>query len=190
MVMKPQFTGEQRLALLQLARAVLTHRLEGGEPPPPTKNPDFLCKRAVFVTLTMAGKLRGCIGNLVPVGPLWQGVHDNALSAAFHDHRFETLTAEDLERVRIEVSVLSEPQKLSHSGGDDLLEKLQVGVDGVILRKDGRSATFLPQVWDQLTTPELFLDHLCQKAGVPPKSWQGDVCIETYQVESFSEGEL
>ncbi len=188
--MKPQFTREQRATLLQLARAVLTYRLQGGEPPETTKEPDFLCKKAVFVTLSLAGKLRGCIGNLVPVGPLWQSVHDNALSAAFHDRRFDALTAKELETVRIEVSVLSEPQKISHTGGDDLVKKLHRGVDGVILRKDGRSATFLPQVWEQLATPELFLDHLCQKAGLPQKSWQGDVSIETYQVESFSESEL
>ncbi|BHH85486.1 AmmeMemoRadiSam system protein A [Desulforhopalus sp. 52FAK] len=189
--MEHQFTTKQRATLLQFARAVLCHRLQGGEPPATTKEPDFLHKRAAFVTLTMGGKLRGCIGNLVPVGPLWQGIHDNALSAAFHDHRFDALTAEELALVSIEISVLSEPKKLSHGGGNDLADKLRPGIDGVILRKDGRSATFLPQVWDQLPTTELFLDHLCVKAGLPQKSWQaGDVSIETYQVECFSESEL
>ena len=189
--MEPQFTKTQRATLLQLARTVLRHRLQGGEAPETTKDPDFLHKKAAFVTLTIGGKLRGCIGNLIPVGPLWQGIHDNALSAAFHDHRFNALTVEELEQVNIEVSVLSEPRKLSHTGGNDLVDKLCPGIDGVILRKDGRSGTFLPQVWDQLATTELFLDHLCVKAGLPQKSWQADdVSIETYQVECFSESEL
>ena len=189
--MEKFLSKEQRLTLLQLVRATLCHRLLGEEAPATTSDPDFLGKRAVFVTLTMDGKLRGCIGNLTAVGSLWQGVHDNALNAAFHDHRFESLTAEELDRVEIEVSVLGPPEPLSHSGGSDLAGKLRPGVDGVILRKDGRSATFLPQVWQQLSKPELFLDQLCVKAGLHKKSWSADdVSIEIYQVESFSESEL
>lgn len=188
--MENLFSKKQRQTLLQLVRATLCHKLLGEDAPFATSDPDFLDKRAVFVTLTMDGKLRGCIGNLIAVGALWQGVRDNALNAAFHDHRFESLTAEELERVEIEVSVLSPPEPLSHSGGSDLVSKLRPGVDGVILRKDGRSATFLPQVWQQLSEPELFLDQLCAKAGLPQKSWSADdVSIETYQVESFSESD-
>ena len=184
-------TKRQGTLLLQLARQTLTHRLRGGNSPTPLVEPEFLSKRAVFVTLTLGGKLRGCIGNLIPVGPLWEGVRDNAMNAALHDHRFSALTAEDLERVSIEISVLTPPEELMYEGSDDLVEKLRVGVDGVILKKEGRSATFLPQVWEQLTTPELFLDHLCSKAGLAKESWrEADVSIETYQVESFSEGEL
>lgn len=189
--MENQFTDDQRASLLQLARKTLNHRLLGESKPDQPDDPEFLGKRAVFVTLTIGGKLRGCIGNLVAMAPLWQSVHDNALSAAFHDHRFDALTAKELEQINIEVSVLSPPQPLSHSGGEDLAGKLRPGIDGVILRKDGRSATFLPQVWDQLKTPELFLDHLCTKAGLSQKSWlRDDVTIETYQVECFSESEL
>lgn len=189
--MSSHLTKAQGALLLRLARNTLIYRLKGGESPSPMVEPDFLCQRAVFVTLTIEGKLRGCIGNLMPVGPLWEGVRDNALSAALHDHRFSALTAEDLDRVNIEISVLTQPQPLVYEGSVDLIEKLRVGVDGVILRKEGRSATFLPQVWDQLATAELFLDQLCSKAGLGKGCWrEADVSIETYQVESFSEGEL
>lgn len=189
--METQLTTEQGRALLQFARATLKHSLSGGNPPVPPVDPDFLENRAVFVTLTEAGTLRGCIGNLVATLPLWKGVCDNAINAALHDHRFTPLTAEDLESVTIEVSVLTPPQPLEYRGGDDLARRLRVGVDGVILKKDGRSATFLPQVWEQLATPELFLDQLCAKAGLPKKSWRAEgVSIETYQVESFSEDQL
>jgi AmmeMemoRadiSam system protein A len=184
------FSKDQQQALLQLVRATLRHKLLGEDAPAATSDQALLEKRAVFVTLTMGGKLRGCIGNLIAVGSLWQGVHDNALNAAFHDHRFDALTAEELDRVTIEVSILSPPAQLSHGGGADLTGKLRPGIDGVILKKDGRSATFLPQVWKQLSQPEHFLDQLCAKAGLPPKSWfDKDVSIEIYQVESFSESE-
>lgn len=189
--MESHLTKAQGATLLQIARETLAHRLSGGNPPDPVMEPDFLNKRAVFVTLTLGGKLRGCIGNLIADLPLWEGVRDNAVNAALHDHRFAPLTAKDLDKVTIEVSVLTQPKRLAHEGGEDLLGKLRPGVDGVILRKDGRSATFLPQVWDQLPGPELFLEHLCTKAGLPKESWRaGNVSIETYQVESFSEGEL
>lgn len=186
--MEIQFTEEQGRVLLQFARSTLTYRLSGGKPPAPLVKPDFLRKRAVFVTLTKAGSLRGCIGNLDPVLPLWESVRDNAVNAAIHDHRFPPLTAKELDSVTIEVSVLTQAKTLSHTGGDDLVGKLRVGVDGVVLRKDGRSATFLPQVWEQLVTPEAFLEHLCAKAGLSKETWQSaDVSIETYQVECFSE---
>lgn len=189
--MATHLTKEQGATLLRLARETLTYRLRGGNAPSPAVEPDFLCQRAVFVTLTMEGKLRGCIGNLIPVGPLWEGVRDNALSAALHDHRFSALVAEDLDSVAIEISVLTNPEALVFEGSDDLIQKLRVGIDGVILRKEGCSATFLPQVWEQLVTPELFLDHLCSKAGLGKESWrEAGVSIETYQVESFSESDL
>ena len=191
MVKESQLTKEQGATLVQLARAALNHHLLGTAEAEPPGDPLFLEKRAVFVTLTLKGKLRGCIGSLLPVMPVWESVRDNAVNAAVNDHRFTPLTVSELEKVSLEVSVLTLPEPLSHSGGRDLIGKLRPGVDGVILRKDGRSATFLPQVWEQLTTPELFLDHLCTKAGLPKKSWHGeDVLIEIYQVVSFTEGEL
>ena len=189
--MDEKLTREQWRVLLQLARKTLEERLLGGEKVEQPGNPEFLHKQAVFVTLTMGGKLRGCIGNLIAVAPLWQSVRDNAISAAFHDHRFDSLTVRELEKVNIELSLLSHPQPLSHKGGSDLLSKLRPGVDGVILKKEGRSATFLPQVWEQLKEPVHFLDHLCVKAGLPQKSWMSeDVSVETYQVACFSEEEL
>lgn len=191
MVNKTHLTKAQGDVLLQLARTTLVRKFSGKSPVVVPKDPDLLVQRAVFVTLTLAGKLRGCIGNLVPVGPLWQGVRDNAIHAAFDDHRFSPLTFEELEQVNIEVSVLTPPVGLSHAGGDDLLEKLRPGIDGVILRKGRQSATFLPQVWEQLPKSSLFLDHLCLKAGLPKECWTTDeISIETYQVECFSEERL
>jgi AmmeMemoRadiSam system protein A len=187
--MKGRVTVTQGSELLKLARQTLEHRLGRGDAVVETQDPELLEQGAAFVTLKLDGKLRGCIGNLVPVSSLWLGVRDNALNAALHDHRFKPLSIEELDKVVLDISVLSAPQPLEYEGQSDLLQKLRPDIDGVILRKDRKGATFLPQVWEQLPRPEQFLDHLCVKAGLPQGEWrEGDLEIKTYQVQCFHEG--
>lgn len=179
---------EQGRQLLCLARKILESSLTGGGSVQTPDDPVFSERAATFVTLKIAGNLRGCIGNLTPVGTLWDGIRDNAVNAAFHDHRFPPLQAAELPHLHIDISILSQPRPLEYEIGDDLLRKLRPGKDGVILRDGWRSATFLPQVWEQLPLPEEFLDHLCQKAGLAKKSWREKILsIETYQVQCFAE---
>jgi AmmeMemoRadiSam system protein A len=141
-----------------------------------------------FVTLKMDDQLRGCIGSLSATAPIVSGVRDNALNAAFHDPRFSPLSKRELDRVQIEVSVLSEPVPLAYTDADDLLSRLRPGIDGVIIKKGLASATFLPQVWEQLPQPEPFLSHLCMKAGLPADGWrEGDLTVLVYQVQYFEE---
>jgi AmmeMemoRadiSam system protein A len=141
-----------------------------------------------FVTLKIGGALRGCIGTLVGREPLADGVRSNAINAAFHDPRFRRLTDKELDRVSIEVSVLTSPQPLEYSGPDDLIAKLRPGIDGVTLRRGAAGSTFLPQVWEQLPDPGSFLSHLCRKAGLPADAWRdGDLDVEIYQVQYFEE---
>lgn len=179
--------------LLQLARSAIADRLGAGTAlSQPFKAPGedklFHEPAAVFVTLQMAGQLRGCIGHLEPVGPLWQSVRDNAINAAFHDSRFAPLSAEELTQVRLEISILAKPRECSYRNPEELLDLLQPGKDGVILRAGRAGATFLPQVWQQLPDPALFLGQLCRKAGLPENSWQlGGLQILTYRVESCRE---
>jgi uncharacterized protein len=174
--------------LLELARKTLAEQLAGGEVPAPPDEPALLTRMATFVTLKVDGKLRGCIGNLEPVGPLWEGVRDNAIHAAFHDHRFSPLTPEELPAVRVDISILTPAKPLEYRDTEELLAKLRPGVDGVILRDGQRGATFLPQVWQQLPSPEQFLGHLCLKAGLPRESWRrAGLGIHTYQVQCFEE---
>jgi AmmeMemoRadiSam system protein A len=137
---------------------------------------------------TEKGELRGCIGHLTGIAEVRQSVRQNAVSAGFHDPRFPPLTAAELPAVAIEISILSEPQPLDYKDSQELIQRLRPGVDGVILSKRGASATFLPQVWEQLPKPETFLAHLCLKAGLPAKSWKaGGLEVSTYQVQSFEE---
>ncbi len=148
----------------------------------------FAQKGGVFVTLHLNGKLRGCIGSLVSNEPIRNGVRSNAENAAFSDYRFQSLTEGEAEKVDLEVSILSEPQALEYADGAELISKLRPGVDGVILSKGAARATFLPQVWEQLSNPEDFLSHLCRKAGLGADAWrQGDLTIQTYQVTLFEE---
>jgi len=148
----------------------------------------FDTKSGTFVTLTKHGQLRGCIGNMDASVNLRDGVRQNALNAAFRDPRFNPLTAAELAKVHIEISILTQPQPLVHAGGDDLIGKLRPNIDGVIISKGPNRATFLPQVWKQLPRPESFLDRLCMKAGLPADTWQSDALdVQTYQVISFEE---
>ncbi len=151
-------------------------------------------KRATFVTLNKqrsAGgyALRGCIGSILPVRPLLDDVIYNAKAAAFRDPRFPPLQPDELPRVRIEISILTVPQRLHYTDTNDLRQKIRPDIDGVILRLGGAQATFLPQVWEQLPDFDLFFAHLCQKAGLTADCLRAHPEIFTYQVEKFEEDE-
>jgi AmmeMemoRadiSam system protein B/AmmeMemoRadiSam system protein A len=142
---------------------------------------------ATFVTLTQNGQLRGCIGSLEAHRSLDHDVSANAVAAAFRDPRFPPLTAAEFPRTRVEVSLLSAPAPLSFSDEADALRQLQPNVDGIILSSGHRRSTFLPQVWEQLPDPRLFMAHLKQKAGFPPDWWSSDVQLQRYEVQKWKE---
>ncbi len=131
----------------------------------------LLEKKACFVTLTIDGDLRGCIGHLVAIQALYLDIIENAFSAAFSDPRFPSLSKKEFSKLKIEVSVLTIPVELNFSSPSELLEKLVVGKDGLIITKGQRSATFLPSVWRELPQKEDFLSHLCMKAGLGDEEW-------------------
>jgi hypothetical protein len=191
--MDKRFTKEQGMALVELARRTIQENL-GVQVPANPKLAEALTdaalkvKAGTFVTLTMNGQLRGCIGSLEPREPLAEGVKHNALNAAFRDPRFSALTKKELEKVHVEVSILTDPKPLAYTDSKDLLKKLRPGIDGVIIREGYAGATFLPQVWEQLPDKEEFLAHLCMKAGLVPDEWKkGKLEVQTYQVQYFEE---
>lgn len=145
-------------------------------------------KGACFITLRKKGALRGCVGSIEAVQPLILDVRDRAVAAALQDYQFSPLTLPELNEVQIEISRLTPPTRLEYKNADDLVKKLQPGVDGVVLKYQTRRATFLPQVWEQLRTPEIFLNRLCLKMGLDKSVWkQGELQVEIYQVEKFQE---
>lgn len=181
----------QGQALVKLARETIEKRLgkksdtiDSGS----LKDKCFFQDRGTFVTLTINKQLRGCIGSLDSSESIMEGIKRNAVNAAFYDPRFPSLEAGELDKVDIEISILTKPAPLKYRDGDDLISRLRVNVDGVILRKGGASATFLPQVWEQLPRPEQFLSHLCLKAGLPADTWEKNHPeILIYQVQHFEE---
>jgi hypothetical protein len=186
---------EKGQVLVKLARSTLMEKF--GLPIAPSEadrmrsalsDASFQARCGTFVTLKHKGQLRGCIGNLSATDPLAEGVRRNAINAAFHDPRFAPLTEKELGQIEIEVSVLTESQPLAFNDPEDLLRKLRPNVDGVIIRQGYASATFLPQVWEQLPKKEDFLGHLCLKAGLPRDAWKrGQLEVSTYQVQYFEE---
>jgi hypothetical protein len=189
-----QLTAADRRYLLELARKAVRESVTTGRLP--EVSPDGLAARITgskgcFVTLTERGELRGCIGYIMAQGPLYQAVLENARNAALHDPRFPTVSPREVDRLEIEISVLTTPRPLLFASPEDLLEKLQPHQDGVVLRIGGRSATYLPQVWDQLPDKVDFLNNLAEKAGCEPDAWrQPGALVLIYHVEAFKESEL
>ena len=126
---------------------------------------------ASFVTLTRKGKLRGCIGSLIATRPLFRDVQENAINAAFQDQRFPELIESELEEIKIEVSILTQPRKIEFKSPQELLEKIDSQM-GLVLKKGFSSSTFLPQVWEQIPDKIAFLEQLSLKAGLPKDTWK------------------
>ena len=189
--MSNSLTDEERQTLLRVAREAIEYSVKS-KPIPPLDHhpltPLLMEQGASFVTLTIHGNLRGCIGALEAFQPLAQDVREHAIAAAFEDPRFPPLRENELGRIQIEISRLTAPQELSYSTSDDLLKKLRPHLDGVILKHGLRRATFLPQVWEKIPDPGDFLDQLCYKMGVRPGLWrEAQLQVFIYQVEEFHE---
>ena len=144
--------------------------------------------RGCFVTLNKDGRLRGCIGHILPQRPLWECVIENAVNAATADSRFLPVTPDELDDISIEVSVLTLPKELEYGSPSDLLSMLREGVDGVVLRSGFRTSTFLPQVWEMFGSKQSFLEALCRKQGSPGECWK-NARVSVYQAQVFWEGE-
>ncbi|NPA07129.1 MAG: AmmeMemoRadiSam system protein A [Chloroflexi bacterium] len=189
-------TPVEQKALLLLARDALERGVRGLPIPEPDWDrlpPRLREPGATFVTLTKHGQLRGCIGSLEPRLPLALDVQKNAVAAALQDPRFFPVTPDELPEIRVEVSYLTPPKPLPYTSPEDLLRKLKPGVHGVVLvdPDTGRRATFLPQVWEQLPDPEVFLSHLSMKMGAPPDLWRRKpLDVYVYTVQKFAEGEV
>jgi AmmeMemoRadiSam system protein A len=181
----------EKLTLLRLAREALESSVHGKALPPVVQSELTIPLQedgASFVTLTINGKLRGCIGALTPYQPLYQDVREHSVAAALQDYRFSPVRPSELSHILVEVSRLTTPQALIYQHPADLLASLQPGRDGVILIDGSRRATFLPQVWAQIPVKEEFLGHLCAKMGAPTNFWkQKHIDVQLYQVEEFNE---
>ncbi len=180
------YSPQQRLTLLGLARYSIAQGLATGKVSAiniQDYDSELQQPRACFVTLHLNGQLRGCIGSLQASRSLVDDVNHNAFAAAFRDPRFRPLQHAELDDLAISISVLTPPEAMSFTSEQDLIRQLQPGIDGLILREGHHRGTFLPAVWEQLATPQQFLQHLKQKAGLPADYWSDTLQMSRYRTE-------
>lgn len=178
----------ERRTLAKIALESIRHGFEKGAPLPLDLEHlpwPLRTHRATFVTLTIAGKLRGCIGSLVAERPLAQDVARSAFAAAFQDPRFPKLSAAEFGAVDIEISVLSVASPVPAASEADLLGAIEPGRDGLIIEAGDRRATYLPDVWKSIPDRHAFLDSLRAKAGMPKGPWPDAMKAWRYRTEAF-----
>jgi AmmeMemoRadiSam system protein A len=182
--------ADEQARLLDIARHSIVLGLDSGaalQLDVAQLEPGFRVDSAVFITLNLAGNLRGCIGSLQPSAPLAQAVANSAFNAAFRDRRFAQVEADEIEKLRIEVSVLSAMELISVDTRRALLDNLQPGVDGLLIEDQGHRSTFLPKVWEKITTADEFVGQLMLKAGLAADYWSGTIRCYRYHSISFTE---
>ncbi len=169
--------------LLALARTSIHYGLSHARAPSVSLDdcaPALRQPGAAFITLTIDGQLRGCIGSLEARRPLAEDIAQNAYAAAFNDPRFTPLSSSEFNDLDIHISVLSPQEPMAFSSEKDLIEQLRPGVDGLVLEEGRNRGTFLPSVWESLPNSALFLRQLKRKAGLPEDYWSETIKIYRY----------
>ncbi|PKN00517.1 MAG: hypothetical protein CVU78_00520 [Elusimicrobia bacterium HGW-Elusimicrobia-2] len=176
--------ADEKKALLKMAKKTVEQYASTGRVPDFNIESERLKEvQGAFVTLRKGGMLRGCIGNIVGAKPLWETVRDMAVEASSSDPRFPRVTKDELRDIKIEISVLTPPQRVA---ADDVV----LGRDGVIVRRGARQGVYLPQVADETGwSREEFMNSLCKhKAGLDEEAWRDDdTDIFTFQADVFSQ---
>jgi AmmeMemoRadiSam system protein A len=174
------FSPQQHEQMLDLASGAISQALATGRAEVPENLPEYLREPGcAFVTLRRDGSLLGCIGALEPYQGLGRDIVEHAVAAAFDDPRFEPLR--DIRGVHLEISVLGPLQPFPATSYDDVVSRLPRV--GAVVAAQGRRGTFLPSVWEQLPTGEMFVAGLWRKAGLRPGTWP--VHLWTYEVDEF-----
>lgn len=149
----------------------------------------FSEKQGVFVTITIDGNLRGCIGYPEPIFPLYESIMNSSRAAAFSDPRFPALSKEEFKKIKLELSVLTVPELIKVKKPEEYLKKIKVGEDGLIIRSNYGSGLLLPQVATEYKWNEKqFLEHTCGKAGLDKNSWkEKNIQVYKFQAQIFDE---
>lgn len=181
--MENLLSKDQQIVLLRLARQTIKHHLKTGKTLKVQIRDEALkIKRGVFVTLKRNDELRGCVGYPLPHKALFETVIESAISAATQDFRFQSIEAEELDEIKIEISILTLPQVAKD------ISKIEVGKHGIIISKGPHKGLLLPQVpveWNW--NLETYLNHGCLKAGLGKNEWKKGARIEIFSAQVFSE---
>jgi hypothetical protein len=176
----------EKLAILEVARRVLTSAVEHGDVPKEFPGCEFAQRPAgAFVTLRRRGRLRGCIGQMASSDSLLQVVVHCTKVAAFEDSRFEPVRPEELPEIEIEISVLSPAAQIA-------TDRVEIGTHGLIVSRGRQRGVLLPQVAAEYRwSPESFLEETCAKAGLERTAWKHpETRVEAFTAEVFSESEF
>ena len=182
-LIKPEFSSDERALLLRLAHDSILSALEQRDISFESPTAHLAEPRGVFTSLYLRGRLRGCVGYVLPVIPLYRAVGETARAASFEDTRFTPVTRDQASELKIELSILSPPEPIA-------AEALEVGLHGLLISMHGQRGLLLPQVpleqgWDRIT----FLEQTCRKAGLPRDAWRKGAAIEAFTAEVFGEKE-
>jgi AmmeMemoRadiSam system protein A len=180
-IASPEFSKEERLLLLRLARDSIASVFEGHAISLDSPTPHLAELRGAFTSLYLRGELRGCVGYFLPACPVYRAVAETARAAAFSDDRFPPVTKEQAPGLEIELSILSSPRPID-------AEAVEIGRHGLLISQHGRRGLLLPQVpverkWDRIT----LLEQTCRKAGLPPDAWLKGATIQAFTAEIFSD---
>ncbi len=184
-----ELTEQDKKQLLALARKTMVYALQNRRVPEAADldiapSDAIQRPRAAFVTLTKDSALRGCIGDIFPQRPLYKSVIINAIHACVNDRRFAPVSQDELKDIHVEISVLTVPAPIASP------DQIRIGIDGVILNKEGHSAVFLPQVApEQGWNVEQMLTYLSRKAQLPDDGWKQGASFQVFQAVVFGETE-
>jgi AmmeMemoRadiSam system protein A len=175
------YSQDERALLLRLAHDAIFSTIERRDIrlDPPSEH--LAEPRGAFTSLYLHGQLRGCVGYVLPISPVYRAVADTARAAAFEDTRFQPVTLPEARELQIELSILTPPQSIA-------AESIEIGRHGLLITMGIRRGLLLPQVavehhWDRVT----FLQQTCRKAGLPLDAWQNGATIEAFSAEIFGE---
>lgn len=176
-----EYSPDQRTELLQLAHDAIESAVRGRRLSYKPSTSSLSEPRGAFTTLHLRRELRGCVGYVMPVYPLFQTVVETARAAAFNDNRFPPVTLNEVHELQIEISVLSPLRPIAP-------EQVVVGQHGLVVSLGNRRGLLLPQVpiewnWDR----ETFLGHTCRKAGLPMDAWKQGALLEAFTAEVFAD---
>jgi len=179
-----EYSSQERELLLHLAHQAIDTALEECELALPLISEHLQQQRGAFTTLHLEGEVRGCVGYVFPVSPLFQTIIETARAAAFQDMRFLPVTREEADRLQISISILSLLFPIK-------AEEVELGKHGLLITQGNHRGLLLPQVpaehgWDLNT----FLEQTCRKAGLRPDAWQHQATLEAFTAEIFGEGVL
>jgi AmmeMemoRadiSam system protein A len=178
-----EYSPEERSELLRIAHESIATAVAGGKAEFSVSSEHLVEPRGAFTTLHLEKRLRGCVGYVFPVLPLFRTVAETAAAAALNDTRFLPVTPEEAPRLSIEISVMSLLFPITP-------EEIEIGRHGLLVTFAGRRGLLLPQVaielgWDR----RMFLAETCRKAGLPPEAWQHGATLEGFTAEIFGDAE-